>query len=117
MEENSISEKMLPPEAQLLAVARFRCLRRNIVDLIVHKSLKNNSLPSLPPDSPQVLSSKFLTSQQEPDDRWNGVPRLVRCWAGRGLCGSALAWCHRSGLLPRARSDIPIWRQIHITGT
>ena len=42
---NSISEKMLPPGAQLLAVAGFRYPRRDVVGLYVHKSLKNSILP------------------------------------------------------------------------
>ena len=46
---NSISEKMLPPEAQLLAVAGFFYSRRDAVGQFVYKSLKNNILPPPPP--------------------------------------------------------------------
>ena len=50
---NSISEKMLPPEAQLLAVAGFCCPRRDTIGQLVHKSLKNSILP--PPPLPIYL--------------------------------------------------------------
>ena len=98
---NSISEKMLPPEAQLLVVAGFRYPRRGIVGLSIHKSLKNNILLSTS-RSNRALSSKSRTSsQQEPDNRWNDVPRFVRCWSSRSLCGSSLASRRRSSLSPR----------------
>ena len=49
MMENSISEKMLPPEAQLLAAARFCYPRRDVVGRFVYKSLKNSNLSPPPP--------------------------------------------------------------------
>ena len=51
---NSISDKMLPPEAQLLAAAKFCYPRRDVVGQFVYKSLKNSNLP---PPSPRIISS------------------------------------------------------------
>ena len=104
MVRNAISEKMLPPEVPLLAVAEFGSSRRDLADFFFHKSLKNNNLPPPPPlkNSPRALSASSRTfSHPEPDDRWNDVPRWVRYWAGRRLCGSALISRRRAGLSPR----------------
>lgn len=54
---NSISEKMMPLKAQLLAVAGFYCPRKDVFENFVYKSLKNNNLP--PPPSKFVSSIKL----------------------------------------------------------
>lgn len=92
MVKNSISKKMLPQGAEFPVVAMSCWVLGDLVEIIFHKSLKNNNLTPHPSESSRALSSKLPSPLAPlPKRKW-GTASASSFRVGKGAGGIRLTY-------------------------